>query len=206
MLPNSDQLERSHPLPGCGKTHLAAQLTARTTARPHGVLLHGRGLHANHTLDDLARRVSIAAQPVPSMEALLAAVDAAGQRAQKRLPIFIDGLNESEDPRTWQPLLAALETTLAKYPYVLLVCTLRPAFVDDALPDGTRRLEIDDYGEETIEAIRELFRSRVIEQRLGYMRQHTDVMTPQGKQARIYLAITTLLTAAWVLVVPVAFP
>ncbi|NLX95227.1 MAG: hypothetical protein GXY83_03530 [Rhodopirellula sp.] len=143
---------------GCGKTHLAAQLTARTTARPHGVLLHGRDLHANHTLDELARRVPIASQPVPSMEALLAAVDAAGQRAQKRLPIFIDGLNESEDPRTWKPLLAAMETTLAKYPYVLLVCTLRPEFVDDALPDGTRRLEINDYGEETIDAIREHFR------------------------------------------------
>ena len=143
---------------GCGKTHLAAQLTARTTARPHGVLLHGRDLHASHTLDDLARRVSIAAQPVPSMEALLAAIDAAGQRAQKRLPIFIDGLNESEDPRRWKPLLAALKTTLAKYPYVLLICALRPEFVDDALPDGTRRLEINDYGEETFEAIREHFR------------------------------------------------
>lgn len=143
---------------GCGKTHLAAQLTAGTTARPHGLLLHGRELHATHTLDDLARRLSIATQPVPSMEALLAAVDAAGQRSQQRLPIFIDGLNESEDPRAWKPLLAALETTLAKYPYVLLVCTLRPEFVDDALPDGTRRLEIKDYGEETIEAVREHFR------------------------------------------------
>lgn len=143
---------------GCGKTHLAAQLTAETTVRPHGVLLHGRDLYASHTLDDLARRVSIAAQPVPSIEALLAAVDAAGQRTQKRLPIFIDGLNESEDPRTWKPLLAALETTLAKYPYVLLVCTLRHEFVGDALPEGTRRLEINDYGEETIEAIREHFR------------------------------------------------
>jgi hypothetical protein len=143
---------------GCGKTHLAAQLTAGTTARPPGVLLHGRDLHASHTLDDLARRVSIAAHPIPSMEALLAAVDAAGQRAQKRLPIFIDGLNESEDPRTWKPLLAALETTLTKYAYVLLVCTLRPEFVDDTLPDGTHRVEVKDYGEETIEAIREHFR------------------------------------------------
>jgi hypothetical protein len=143
---------------GCGKTHLAAQLTSGTTARPHGVLLHGRELHATHTLDDLARRVSIAARPVPSMEALLAAVDAAGQRARHRLPVFIDGLNESEDPRIWKHLLASLETTLAKYPYVLLVCTLRPEFVDDALPDGTRRVEIKDYGEETIEAIHEHFR------------------------------------------------
>lgn len=143
---------------GCGKTHLAAQLTLNTTARPHGVLLHGRELHAAHTLDNMARHVSIAAQPVPSMEALLAAVDAAGQRAHHRLPVFIDGLNEAEDPRTWKPLLASLETTLAKYPYVLLVCTLRPEFADDALPDGTRRVEIKDYGEETIEAVREHFR------------------------------------------------
>lgn len=143
---------------GCGKTHLAAQLTQGTIARPHGVLLHGRELHATHSLDDLARRVSISAQPVPSMEALLAAVDAAGQRARHRLPVFIDGLNESEDPRTWKPLLASLETTLAKYPYVLLVCTLRPEFVDDALPDETRRVEIEDYGEEAIEAIQEHFR------------------------------------------------
>jgi hypothetical protein len=143
---------------GCGKTHLAAQLTQGTTARPHGVLLHGRELHATHSLDDLAHRMSISAQPVPSMEALLAAVDAAGQRARHRLPVFIDGLNESEDPRTWKPLLASLETTLAKYPYVLLVCTLRPEFVDDALPDGTRRVEIEDYGEETIEAVQEHFR------------------------------------------------
>lgn len=143
---------------GCGKTHLSAQLTARTPARPHGVLLHGRDLHASHTLDDLARRVSIAAQPVQSMESLLAAVDAAGQRARHRLPVIIDGLNESEDPRVWKALLASTEATLAKYPYVLLVCTLRPEFVDDALPEGTRRVEIKDYGAETIEAVREHFR------------------------------------------------
>jgi hypothetical protein len=148
---------------GCGKTHLAAQLTAGTYARPHGVLLHGRDLHANHTLDDLARCVSIAAQPVPSMESLLAAVDAAGQRARHRLPVVIDGLNESEDPRTWKPLLATLETTLAKYPYVLLICTLRPEFVGDALPDGTRRVEIEGYGEDTIDAIRAHFRHYKIE-------------------------------------------
>lgn len=154
---------------GCGKTHLAAQLTSETPTRPHGVLLHGRDLHANHTLDDLARRISIAAQPVPSMEALLAAVDAAGQRARHRLPVVIDGLNEAEDPRKWKPLLASLETTLSKYPYVLLVCTLRTAFADDALPDEIRRVEIADYGEETIEAIREHFRYWKIDAQEGIL-------------------------------------
>lgn len=148
---------------GCGKTQLAAQLTAGTDARPHGVLLHGRDLHANHTLDDLAHRMLIAAQPVQSIESLLAAVDAAGQRARHRLPVVIDGLNESEDPRTWKSLLAAVEATLAKYPYVLLVCTLRPEFADEALPDGTRRIEIEGYGDETIDAIRAHFRHYKIE-------------------------------------------
>jgi len=143
---------------GCGKTHLAAQLTAGTTARLHGVLLHGGELHATHTLDDLARTFCIGTQPVPTMEALLAAVDAAGQRAHHRIPVVIDGLNESEDPRRWKPLLAAVETTLAKYPYVLLVCTLRPEFADDAIPKGTLPLEITDYGEEIIEAVHEHFR------------------------------------------------
>lgn len=145
---------------GCGKTHLAAHITVGTQARPAGVLLHGRDLHANQTLDDLAKRVLIAAQPVPSVEALLAAVDAAGQRAGQRLPLVIDGLNESEDPRVWKPLLAALESTLEKYPYVLVICTLRPEFVEEALPDDTRRVEIEGYGTETetIEAIRQHFR------------------------------------------------
>lgn len=142
---------------GCGKTHLAAQITASTDGRPNGLLLHGRDLHANHNLDDLARGVSISASPVPSMEALLAAIDAAGQRARHRLPVLIDGLNESEDPRAWKPLLAALETTLAQYPYVLLVCTLRPEFVSDAVPEGTRCIEIEGYGSETEEAIRSHF-------------------------------------------------
>jgi len=143
---------------GCGKTHLAAQITAGTTMRPHGILLHGRDLHATHSLDDLARRVTIGTQPVPSMEALLASVDAAGQRAYHRLPVFIDGLNESEDPRMWKPILAALEATLAKYPYVLLVCTLRPEFIDDSMPERTRSVEIKDYGEETVEAVRTHFK------------------------------------------------
>lgn len=143
---------------GCGKTQLAAQLTAATSERPHGVLLHGRDQHANHTLDDLARRVVLATQPVPSMEALLAAVDAAGERARHRLPVVIDGLNESEDPRAWKPMLAELYAMLAKFPYVLLVCTLRPEFQDEALAEGTLCLEIDGYGDETVGAIREHFR------------------------------------------------
>ncbi len=142
---------------GRGKTQLAAQLSAPATARPAGVLLFGGDLHADHSLDDLARRVVIQGKPVRSMEALVAAVDAAGQRARRRIPIVIDGLNEAEDPRDWKTQLASLDVILRQYPYVLAVCTVRPAFADEALPSDMNRIEIPDFGHDTFDAIRRYF-------------------------------------------------
>lgn len=142
---------------GCGKTQLAAQLTAAGGNRPAGILLHGRDLHAGHNLDDLAHRVVLHGTPVPSIEALLGAVDAAGQRAHCRLPIVIDGLNDAEDPRDWKSPLASLNETLRRYPYVLVVCTLRTPFVSEALPPDTEQLEIPDFGHDTDEAIKRYF-------------------------------------------------
>ena len=142
---------------GCGKTELAAQLTAAVADRPAGILLHGRDLHAGQSLDDLARRIVIQGTPVSSMEALVAAVDAAGKRAQRRLPIVIDGLNEAEDPRDWKGPLASLGETLRQYPYVLVVCTLRSAFAPEALPPDVERLEIPDFAHDTGRAVRRYF-------------------------------------------------
>lgn len=142
---------------GCGKTHLAAQLTAPGENRPAGVLIHGRDLPARETLDALARKFVINGRPVESFEALVAAVEAAGCRAGRRLPIFIDGLNEAEDPRDWKQELASLKKMLAKYPYVVVVCTLRSDFVGEALPDEVRQLEVPDFGHDTYDAVRRYF-------------------------------------------------
>jgi hypothetical protein len=142
---------------GCGKTELAAQLTAPTEDRPAGVLLNGRNLSANQTLDDLARNVVIQGVPVPSMEALIAAVDAGGQRAHRRLPVVIDGLNEAEDARNWKPLLAALGKILSRYPYVLVICTLRTAFAEEALPSNTPKVDIPDFQQDAGSAISKYF-------------------------------------------------
>lgn len=142
---------------GCGKTQLAAQLTAASGERPAGIFLYGRDLHAGNSLDDLARDVVIQGSPIPSMEALVAALDAAGQRAHRRLPMVIDGLNEAEDPRDWRKLLSSLNEILGQYPYVLVVCTLRPAFANEALPSDIKRLEIPNFGSDTIEAIKRYF-------------------------------------------------
>jgi hypothetical protein len=144
--------------PGGGKTQLAAELTIENQTRAAGVLLHGQDLGAHGTMDDLAHTVKINGVPVPSAEALAAAVDAAGTRSERRLPIIIDGLNEAEDPRRWKSLIASFDETLRKYPYVLLVCTVRTEdFADESLPQDVRRLEIPDFGEDAIEAIRKYF-------------------------------------------------
>jgi hypothetical protein len=143
---------------GCGKTQLAAQITAPSDGRPCGVLLHGTELHATHDLNSLASKVVINGVPVASMEALVAAVDAAGQRAHKRIPIVIDGLNEAEDPRNWKSGLASLNGLLGSYPYVLVICTVRTTFADEALPQEITRVEIPDFGRDSIDAIRRYFK------------------------------------------------
>ncbi|MFI7662736.1 hypothetical protein ACIBTW_28045 [Micromonospora parva] len=130
---------------GNGKTHLSAQVTAAEEARPAGVLLRGHGLPVRGTLDDLARQVTVNGKPCPSMDALIAAVDAAGERAHRRLPIIIDGLNESEDPRVWKALIASVNGVLSEYPHVLLVCTLRSTFVEECLPSDTLQITIDGF-------------------------------------------------------------
>jgi len=143
---------------GCGKTHLSAQLTAPTDKRPAGILLHGNNLASGETLNELAKRIVIHGRPVQSFEALVEAVDAAGQRAGRRLPIVIDALNEAEDPRDWKGQLASLSVLLDKYPYVLIVCTLRSDFVREALPDGVEWLEIPGFKHDTVDAVRRYFK------------------------------------------------
>jgi hypothetical protein len=165
---------------GGGKSHLGAQLTAELPSRPAGILLHGRGMQAGKTLDDLAKTVSVHGQPVTSIEALLAAMDAAGQRARCRLPLVIDGLNEAEDPRQWTSMLATLNSQLQRFIHVLCVCTVRTGarrpteqpwfpdhgeespgrldFANQSLPNDIQRIEIADFGDDTVDAIRAYFK------------------------------------------------
>ncbi|MBV9826800.1 MAG: hypothetical protein JO001_14160 [Alphaproteobacteria bacterium] len=152
---------------GCGKTQLAAQLTAPTPRRPAGILLRGKFLSAGKSLDDLAARIVIRGRAVSSFEALIAAIDAAGQRHNARLPIIIDGLNEAEDPRDWKDQLASLPITLTNYEHVQLICTLRSAFYEEAVPDNSDTLEIPGFEEDLAEAGRRYFAYYKIDPRDG---------------------------------------
>ena len=84
---------------GSGKSHLGAQLTAPSDARPGGVFIRAIGLREGATLDDLATRIPDLG--VDTFDALLGGLDAAGARDGARLPIVIDGLNESQRPADW---------------------------------------------------------------------------------------------------------
>lgn len=144
---------------GYGKTQLSAKLASATETRPAGVLLYGRQLRSRDDLDDLARRVSVNGKRVETFEALLAAVDAAAARAQCRLPIVIDGLNEAEDPRDWKALLDRANVVLEDYPSVLLVCTLRSAFVLRAIPSSLSKsfVQLNGFGGDVDQAIKTYF-------------------------------------------------
>jgi hypothetical protein len=142
---------------GDGKTHLAVQATSPRPDCPAGVFLLGAALAARDNLNVFASRVTVRGTPVVSMERLVAAIDAAGERSGRRLALAIDGLNEAEDPRDWKRLVAELNVMLARYPRVLVICTLRSTFVEQALPPDTEQLRLDGFGNDTGEALRRYF-------------------------------------------------
>ncbi|MFW3469902.1 hypothetical protein ACN24M_00070 [Streptomyces microflavus] len=149
---------------GFGKTQLSATLTEPTEARPAGVLLYGRRLSDRQTLDHLAGQFTAAGKPLASFEELLAATDAAAQRAGCRLPIVIDGLNEAETATLWPALLRSLQVTLQRYPSVLVVCTVREAFLADTIPDEVQHiLKLEGFVEDLDEAIARYFAHYKIE-------------------------------------------
>ncbi|MBB5352939.1 hypothetical protein HNR46_003188 [Haloferula luteola] len=176
---------------GGGKTQLAAEITAPRGKKPAGILLHGRDLKSGEDLNDLAHSFILDGKPMPSFEALIAALDAAANRARCRLPLVIDGLNEAEDPRDWKKALSEADITLRKYPAVLLVVTLRTGswrpsdegrglhgvpidendvrtiFARIALPEGTPLIEMNGFDENTREAIERYLKYFRIKARLA---------------------------------------
>jgi len=143
---------------GYGKTQLAATLAAPSSSRPAGLLLHGNRLGSRDTLDTLADQVIIAGRPVTGFEELLAATEAAAVRAGCRLPIVIDGLNEAEAATRWAPLLRRLCRTMEYYPSVVVVCTVRGAFFEAAIPREVEHVvELTGFDEAVGEAVRRYF-------------------------------------------------
>jgi hypothetical protein len=190
---------------GCGKTQMSAQITAATPQRSAGLLLRGKQLAAGQDLNQLAQRTTIRGTRVESFESLVAAVDAAAERQGRRLPIVIDGLNEAEDPRDWKDQLASLNVLLSNYTNIQIICTLRSAFVTEALPEGSELLEIPGFNEDLHQAIRRYFQFYKIDaadaelpwELLNHpltLRMFCDVTNPERKQTVGVGAIPASLT------------
>lgn len=142
---------------GEGKSELAVKVTQPDGDFPGGVLLLGKNLHAGQGLDDLVSAFKITGNPAESFDRLVEAVDAAGQRAGKRIPIVIDGLNEAEDPRNWRDELSRAEEFLKAFPYVLLVVTLRNEFAPMCLPEEFPQVEHNGFQEDPQKAVDKYF-------------------------------------------------
>ncbi|WP_191487193.1 hypothetical protein [Pseudomonas sp. FEN] len=142
---------------GEGKSELAVKVTQPEGDLPGGVLLLGKNLHAGQGLDDLVSAFKISGRPAESFDRLVEAVDAAGQRAGKRIPIVIDGLNEAEDPRNWKDELFRADELLKDFPHVLLVVTLRNEFAQMCLPEELPQVEHNGFQEDPQTAIDKYF-------------------------------------------------
>jgi hypothetical protein len=129
---------------GAGKTHLAANLTG-SEGEARGVLVLGRQFGAEISDDDLARHIGLSQRS----DELLEALEALGAREGRRVPLVIDGLNESRDPRSWQVALNRLRARLQGLHHVVVIVTLRPGYRDFVLPDDLPTVEL--AGMESVE-------------------------------------------------------
>lgn len=137
---------------GAGKTHLAASVSGPDDAA-RGALVLGRQFDARISDDDLARHAGFGA----SREEMLEALEAVGVREGRRVPLVIDGINESEDPSAWRIALARLATRLERLEHVFAVVTLRPTYRNLALPPGLPSIELAGFLGLEEEAIRRYF-------------------------------------------------
>ena len=149
---------------GWGKTHLAASLLQNCKGRRKGgILLLAKDLGENNDFNALVKQVCLpSGRSFQNEEELLVALHEFGSRHQCRVPLIVDGLNESKDPSAWKAIIARLLVLLERYQNVLLVVTfrtgycsswrhdkflndgepsIRSAYKDICLPEGIRCLE-----------------------------------------------------------------
>lgn len=141
---------------GNGKTQIAAQL-ASGDDRFSGIVFQGKSLHIGDTIDVLLKPITLNGKAIDRFILFLQTLNSLGQHLGRRIPIIIDGLNESEDPRTWKTELERLEVQVKDLVHILIICTIRPAFLTESIPDKTLVIELDGFGEDIYSAIRKYF-------------------------------------------------
>jgi hypothetical protein len=122
---------------GAGKTHVtcdAAYLRAKDGLRT--VVLFGERFSPAADPWENARQM-LGLPATIGRDALLTALDAAGEASGKPLLICIDGVNETKPRTYWQTRLAEMASQVARHPWLRLCITCRSAYEASVMPRGT---------------------------------------------------------------------
>ena len=132
---------------GWGKTHLAASLFQNCEGRRKGgILLLAKDLGGNDDFSTLVRQVRLpGGRSFQNEEELLIALHEFGSRHQCRVPLIVDGLNESKNPSAWKAIIARLQVLLSRYQNVLLVVTFRTGYCSSWRYNDFPNLDHDEH-------------------------------------------------------------
>ncbi len=137
---------------GCGKTCLGISICKEIPGgRPAGAFFLARELK-DGDLDSLAHTYKFRGRRANSMDEVLSILNTVGQSYSCKMPLVIDGLNESRNPAEWQSILSRLVSQVDRdYPHVLVIVTFRSGRVagqrynvyQNAVSDGLREAYIE---------------------------------------------------------------
>lgn len=122
---------------GQGKTHLLIDGAGRLVRKgqPAAVLLASR-VDPNAPWTSIAEAFGV---PASGRDALLGAMEAAGEAAGAPFVLAIDALNERPDAKVWADALPVLLAELARTPWVVLAVSVRSGYEPLVLPEGGLR-------------------------------------------------------------------
>lgn len=123
---------------GIGKTHgIVDAVAARRSTGLRSVVLFGEDFSDADPWTTVAAKLGFAASL--GRDAMLAALDAAGEASGFPLVIFVDALNETQpDRRRWQAWLPAMLEQIRPYPSLKLCVSCRDTYLQEVVPDGLR--------------------------------------------------------------------
>jgi len=149
-----------------GKTHLACDITHHRLVSGYPVIfLSGDSFNQATNLETAIRNLLDIPQTY-SFEMLLGALETYGSIRKTKVPIVIDGLNETIHNRyfsdIWRTHLPALSQKIKRHEHLTLVTTCRQSYSDEVWPESESRsffhLDGFDNNEVTRDAMEKYFR------------------------------------------------
>ncbi len=118
---------------GTGKTHLFADAANNhIESGSPAVLLLGIEFTNDEPWSQILRLLHLDC----TRDEFLGALESAAQSSGMRAVVFIDALNEVEDPEKWQTWLPSMLKCLERYPWIAIAVSLRSSYEELIFPDG----------------------------------------------------------------------